>query len=189
MGEDFERVEFNGLKFIVYMSQYASLVYRHDVDYYLTRNKYVELQHFAPKMFSRLPESRLEHLLTISWPNEVPDQVMQLFSMGRIAIVEGHGGTIPDQSVWGIEIDGRDVPVQELIDAYLADYDTIMFAVCNEDRLPFQRQSGGLIYPHGLFGDRNTPWEMIVAENGTKLCVTPGLSKENPFNWTHPSET
>ena len=189
MGEDFEKVEFSGLKFIAYMSQYASLVYRHDVDYYLTTEKYEELRRYSPDVFSRLP-GRLEQLLTISWPHEIPEQLLKLFSKGRIAIVEGHGGRHSWETAWGISSEGgRSMPVQELIDTHLADYDTVMFAVCNEDRLSVQRNNGGLIYPNGMLGDWTSVWEMVVMENGIQLCVTPGLSKYNRFNWVDSSET
>lgn len=173
MGRDIEVVEFNGLKTVKFPGACAQSF--SNVDIYLTNDWYEEVwgdyNRQVPRYCSSYPsdekagDDSLDNVLALAWPNSVPGEIRKLISGRKTAVFEGHGSTYRGVG-WAVIMEGSSIiSIQRLFDEHLADYDVVMFAVCNPARLPMQRQHGTLIYPLGNFGPERDKFEMAVAGN------------------------
>src|SRR3989344_1812898 len=112
MERDFEVVEFGGLRIIKCPGASAQSV--SNADFYMTRERYGEswsdyatqVPRFRPAYPSpaEFGDESLDQVLSVAWPNGIPEDIAALLSGSRVAVFDGHGNSYEGIG-WGAHIE------------------------------------------------------------------------------------
>ncbi|MEK6968738.1 MAG: hypothetical protein AABX51_09025 [Nanoarchaeota archaeon] len=183
MVDDFERVPIGNDHILKYSGLIAPSA---TSDFYMTRLCYGENALNYCRGFHTstsgiwsledMPQAALEAKLAMAWPSGIPEGIHKQINSGTFTVFEGHGASVLNQ--WMVSMSGgcvnyfgkiiepiTFVRVEDLLGDVLKEYDTVMLAVCNPERMQMKRQNGVLIYPLGNFGPDRNEFELVVSGN------------------------
>ncbi len=161
--QGFEVVRFDRARII----KYSEASYPKDrslkADIFLSREMFGSLEadyaQIVPRFRPQWPtdeefaDEALEDVLNRGWVGgDIPQEVRDLLTTTKVAVLSAHGNTHPKKGWYAHVERGIRIPIQRLVEKHLANYETIIFGVCNptgEDVSPIR---GAIIYPNANFG-------------------------------------